>query len=87
MKYVQHTRTIRVWLRGRGRIRLSGSAPCKQVIRKGMIHDYEKRCILTLGRTRGDKTSAPDVFGSFSFVPRAHFESGSVMVSFYGYEM
>ena len=52
-----------------------------------MIHDYEKRCIFTLGRKWGNKTSAPYVFGSFSFVPRAHFESGSVMVSFYGYEM
>ena len=52
-----------------------------------MIHDYGKRCILTLGRTRGDKTSAPDVCGSFSYVPRAHFESGSLMISFYGYEM
>ena len=32
-----------------------------------------------------DKTSAPDVFSSCSFIPRAHFESSSVMVSFYGY--
>ena len=34
-----------------------------------------------------DKTSAPDVFSSCSFVPRAHFERSSVMVSFYGYEI
>ena len=34
-----------------------------------------------------DKTSAPDVFSSCSFIPRAHFESSSVMVSFYGYEI
>ena len=36
-----------------------------------------------------DKTSAPDVFNVFSscsFIPRAHLESSSVMVSFYGYE-
>ena len=34
-----------------------------------------------------DKTSAPDVFSSCSFIARAHFESNSVMVSFYGYEI
>ena len=34
-----------------------------------------------------DKTSAPDVFSSCSFIPRAHFESSSVMVSFHGYEI
>ena len=34
-----------------------------------------------------DKISAPDVFSSCSFIPRAHFESSSVMVSFYGYEV
>ena len=34
-----------------------------------------------------DITSAPDVFSSCSFIPRAHFESSSVMVSFYGYEI
>ena len=33
---------------------------------------------------RTGKTSAPDVFSSCSFIPRAHFESSSVMVSFYG---
>ena len=33
-----------------------------------------------------DKTSAPDVFNSFSFFPRAHFETSLVMVSYYGYE-
>ena len=34
-----------------------------------------------------DKTLAPDVFSSCSFIPRAHFKSSSVMVSFYGYEI
>ena len=34
-----------------------------------------------------DKTSALDVFSNCSFIPRAHFESSSVMVSFYGYEV
>ena len=34
-----------------------------------------------------NKTSAPDVFGSWSFIPRAHFETSSVMVSYYGYEI
>ena len=34
-----------------------------------------------------DKTPAPDVFRSCSFIPRAHFESRSVTVSFYGYEI
>ena len=54
---------------------------------------------LTLGRTRGgggggyppetfldDKTSASDFFTSCSFIPRAHFETSLVMVSYYGYE-
>ena len=34
-----------------------------------------------------DKTSAPDVFSSFSFIPRAHFETSLVMVSCYGYDI
>ena len=34
-----------------------------------------------------DKTSAPDVLSNCSFIPRALFESSSVMVSFYGYEI
>ena len=33
-----------------------------------------------------DKTSAPDVFSSSSFIARAHFETSSVMIGFYGYE-
>ena len=34
-----------------------------------------------------DKTSAPGVFSSYSFIPRANFETSSVMVSCYhGYE-
>ena len=33
------------------------------------------------------KTSAPDVFSSCSFIPRAHFETSLVMVSHYGYEI
>ena len=32
------------------------------------------------------KTSAPDVFDSCSFIPHAHVETSSVMVSYYGYE-
>ena len=31
-----------------------------------------------------DKTSVHDVLRSFSFIPRAHFESSSVMVNFHG---
>ena len=63
---------------------------------KGMIHDYEKRCILILGHTRelgggrgggGEKASAPGVFGSCSFFSRAHLEPSLVIVSFYGYEI
>ena len=54
---------------------------------------------LTLGRTKGgggvvfitffldDKTSAPKVFCSCSFIPRAHFETRLVMVGYYGYEI
>ena len=34
-----------------------------------------------------DKTSAPDVFSSCSFFPRADFEMSLVMVSCYGYEI
>ena len=34
-----------------------------------------------------DKTSAPDVFSSCSFTPRAHFETSLVMVDCYGYEL
>ena len=34
-----------------------------------------------------DKTSAPDVFSSRSFIPNADFEAGLVMVSCYGYEI
>ena len=59
--------------------------------------------LLTLGRTMGliatptlgfsefssleDKTSAPDVFSSCSFIFRAHFETSSEVVSFCGYEI
>ena len=31
-----------------------------------------------------DKTLAPDVFSSCSFIPRVHFETSLVMVSCYG---
>ena len=34
-----------------------------------------------------DKTSAPDVFSSCSFIPWAYFETSLVMVSCYGYEI
>ena len=34
-----------------------------------------------------NKTSAPDVSSSCSFIPRTHFETSSVMVSCYGYEI
>ena len=34
-----------------------------------------------------DKTSAPDVFSSCLFIPRAHFETSLVIVSCYGYEI
>ena len=34
-----------------------------------------------------DKASASDVFSSCSFIPRAHFKTSSVVVSFYGYEI
>ena len=57
----------------------------------------DERVTLTLGRTSGDgchspkvllsflleyKISAPDVFSSCSFIPPAHFQLSSVMVSF-----
>ena len=31
-------------------------------------------------------SSAPDVFSSCLFIPRAHFETSLMMISFYGYE-
>ena len=34
-----------------------------------------------------DKASAPDVFSSCSCITSAHFETSSVMVSFYGYKI
>ena len=34
-----------------------------------------------------DKTSAPDVFSSCSFISRADFEMSLVMVRCYGYEI
>ena len=34
-----------------------------------------------------DKTSASEVFCSGLFIPRANFETGLVMVSYYGYEI
>ena len=35
----------------------------------------------------GYKTSAPDVFRSYSFIPAAHFDERSVINSCYGYEI
>ena len=34
-----------------------------------------------------EKTSAPDVFTTCSFIPRAHFGTSLVIVSDYGYEI
>ena len=34
-----------------------------------------------------DKTLAPNVFSSCSFIPRAHFEKGLLVVSYYDYEI
>ena len=34
-----------------------------------------------------EKTSSPDVFSTCSFIPRIHFETSLVMVSYYGYEI
>ena len=36
---------------------------------------------------QGDKTSAPEVFCSCSFIHRAHFETRLLMVSYYGYNI
>ena len=67
------------------------------------FHGFHCEILLTLLRTGGggrgvgaavflsifleDKASAPDVFSSCSCITRAHFETSSVMVSFYGYEI
>ena len=34
-----------------------------------------------------NQTSAYDVFSSRSFIPRRHFETSLLMVSYYGYEI
>ena len=34
-----------------------------------------------------DKTSSPDVFNTCSIIPRTHFETILVMVSYYSYEI
>ena len=34
-----------------------------------------------------DKISAPDVLSSWSFIPRTHFETSLVMVSYFGYKI
>lgn len=34
-----------------------------------------------------DQASAPDVFSSSSFIPRANFKKSLVMVTFYGYDI
>ena len=34
-----------------------------------------------------DKTLAPDVFSSCSFIPSAHFEKRLLMFSYYDYEL
>ena len=34
-----------------------------------------------------NKISAPDVFSSWSFISRTHFETSLVMVSYFGYEI
>ena len=34
-----------------------------------------------------DKTSAADAFSSCLFIPRMHFETSLIMVSYYGYEL
>ena len=34
-----------------------------------------------------DKTLAPDVFSSCSFIPRADFETSLMMISCYGYDI
>ena len=51
-----------------------------------------ERCRITppevfLFSFRDDKTSAPDVFSSCSFILRTHFETSLVMISFNGYEI
>ena len=53
--------------------------------------------ILTLGRiapsevflsfSLEEKRSAPDIFSRCLFISRVYFETSSVMVSFYGYEI
>ena len=44
-------------------------------------------CQPPYGFSLDDKTSAPEVFCSCSFILRTHFETGLVMVSYYGYEI
>ena len=34
-----------------------------------------------------DQTSAPDIFSCFLLILRTHFETGLVVISYYGYEL
>ena len=52
-------------------------APCQVLA----IEKPEKK------KKKNDKTPAPEVFCSCSFVPRAHFETSLVMASYYVYEI
>ena len=54
---------------------------------RGRMHHPPPSLKIFLSFFLEDKTLAPDVFSSCSFIPRAHFKSSSVMVSFYGYEI
>ena len=51
-----------------------------------LTYKWGTGCHPTLRFFLNDKSSAPDVFNSGSFIPRTHFELSLVMVSYYGYE-
>ena len=51
----------------------------------GGCHSFPSEVLLSF--FQDDKTSARDVFSSCLFIPRAHFETILVIVSYYGYEI
>ena len=71
----------RVLSAARVRHSLQTQSYSSKVFKKPFSLEYELVVFLE------DKTSAPDAFCSYSFIPCANFETSLVMVSCYGYEI
>ena len=59
----------------------------KMLIQKGLDKFFHPLRFFKFFSPIDDKTSAPDVFSSCSFIPIAHSEASVVIVSCYGYEI